>query len=242
MRPKRRPIGSARRSRQTPSRPDPPPSSEPLSRLSPYVPVVPRAAQRVTQKGGTAPRDEDATDADDLYADAQPPAPLQDRRVCACRCVATSWKSGGCAARAAGQLAADRRPGPRADGRRGLSLDSRVGLQRVVPGPVFGSARARHSEPSLRTGWRKPRPCTGTASACRTRWTACPGLTQTPIQPGRQLRLRLHPARCRHILVPLARRQPGADGPGPGRRADRRGTASRRRLIASCSGRSRTGG
>ena len=52
-------------------------------------------------------------------------------------------------------------------------------------------------------------------------WRAGPHPAVDPA--GRTLRLRLHPAGCRDVLVPLARRQPGADGPRPRRRADRRG-------------------
>ena len=46
-------------------------------------------------------------------------------------------------------------------------------------------------------------------------------------QAGRKLHLRVHAARCRHLLVPPARRQPAAARARPRRRADRRGARSR---------------
>ena len=68
-----------------------------------------------------------------------------------------------------------------------------------------------------------------------------PGLTQPPIRPGEFVRLRVHAARCRNLLVPPACQQPGAAGPRPRRRAYRRREGASPGRPRRCSGCWRTG-
>ena len=75
--------------------------------------------------------------------------------------------------------------------------------------------------------------CTGTACACRTRWTACRRSPRSR-SARRELRLPLHAARRRDLLVPRAVRRRavrGADRRGgrAGRRRPRRDFPARRR-------------
>ena len=104
----------------------------------------------------------------------------------------------------------------------------------------------RHEPPA-----RSTRRSTGTASCCRTAWTASAGLHAAAHQAGRDLRLRVHAAPARHVHVPPARRRDGADGDGHdgllrhpsaarrGRRIDRDFCHLRARVVRSSPARRR---
>ena len=112
----------------------------------------------------------------------------------------------------------------------------------TVPGP---EVRVRQGEPvriMVRQQARRghDRPLAWHPPAERDGRRARPDATADPAR--RELRLRIHAARCRHVLVSPARRQPATAWPRAGRRVDRRGTRAGRGRPRPVCGSSRTGG
>ena len=58
------------------------------------------------------------------------------------------------------------------------------GYNAMLPGPLLRATEGDRCASSSRTTSRRARRSTGTASTCRTTWTACPYINQEPIKPG----------------------------------------------------------
>ena len=124
------------------------------------------------------------------------------------------------------------------------STSSRPGLTRDVLG-----LQRPHARPDDRGGRGRPRAhlrdqpaaradhaCTGTASSCRTAWTASAGLTQQPIPPGETFKYEFTLRAARHVHVPPALRRDDADGArhdGHVRRPSARARAGRASIATS---------
>ncbi len=139
--------------------------------------------------------------------------------------------------------------------RGGASTSSRPGLKAHCWG-YNGRSTARPSRRSKATAFAstsptscpRRRPSTGTASSCRTAWTASAGLNQKAIQPGETFKYEFTLRQHGTLHVPLAPRRDDADGAGhdghvrhPSAQARRGRARSRLRLSCSASGGSMLG-